>query len=171
MADSADRIARAFAACRKCLNQHVDIDLFIRKAGLPQFFHQKVDLTTFVFKRMRHAVRIDWTPYDRRPAFPGKRGHQMCIRDRVNPLWLMGRSDEKSPLPAMGVPDTIEYVLEPSMPQQKSSPSQEDNELDPLDKRLMDFVSTLTVDQKEFLLAQLQTMIQLKKEIPPSQDS
>ena len=90
---------------------------------------------------------------------------------QVNPLWLMGRSDEKSPLPAMGAPDTIEYVLEPSMPQQKSSPSQEDNELDPLDKRLMDFVSTLTVDQEEFLLAQLQTMIQLKKEIPPSQDS
>nr|WP_243249461.1 helix-turn-helix transcriptional regulator [Anaerotruncus rubiinfantis] len=42
--------------------------------------------------------------------------------------------------------------------------------LDPLDKQLMDFVSTLTVDQKEFLLAQLQTMNRKKKENQSSPD-
>lgn len=42
--------------------------------------------------------------------------------------------------------------------------------LDPLDKQLMDFVSALTVDQKKFLLAQLQTMKKQETENPSSPD-
>lgn len=43
--------------------------------------------------------------------------------------------------------------------------------LDPLDKQLMDFVSALTVDQKRFLLAQLQTMKKQETESPSSPDN
>lgn len=45
-----------------------------------------------------------------------------------------------------------------------------DDGLDPLDKQLMDFVSALTVDQKRFLLAQLQTMKKQETESPSSPD-
>ena len=67
----------------------------------------------------------------------------------VNPLWLLGYDEPK-------------YIEKPT--------TVSSDGLDPLDKQLMDFVSTLTVDQKEFLLAQLQTMNRKKKENQSSPD-